>query len=108
TARISRRLRNRRAGGGPDMSGFRLTRHARFCVETLLVGFFANGLARLFLWRARVGRPVFDPIEYPNSYSRAMDLWTYGFLGFVVIATGFLVWRAAQLRRRGRLSTARP
>lgn len=78
---------------------FRLTRQFRFCVETLTYGIAAAGLAHLFLWRARVERPPFDPIEFPNAYSRSMDLWTYGFLLFLIAGAFYLCWHASRLRR---------
>lgn len=92
-ARIAVRL-----GGDARRDGFRLTRHFRYCVETLVFGFVAAGLAHLFQWRARVERPPFDPIEFPNAYSRSMDYWTYGFLLFIMTGALYLCWRASRLR----------
>lgn len=100
-ARLVARLRGRCAA-----DGFRPTRHLRFCFETLFAGAIANVLARVFLWRARIERPVFDPIEYPTAYSRSMDLWTWGYLCFAAGAALYLVWRAVRLRRQWDVAAA--
>lgn len=83
---------------GIRRDGFRLTRHFRFCVESLVYGIASAGLVHLFQWRARVERPPFDPIEFPNAYSRSMDLWTYGVLLFIMTGALYLCWRASRLR----------
>ncbi|MFP4500070.1 MAG: hypothetical protein ACLFTT_03640 [Candidatus Hydrogenedentota bacterium] len=89
---------NRMRGMTPART-LRLTHQGGFKVYTLLVGFVLNIFAMVFLCRARAVIPVFDPIEHPNPYSRAMDLWTGGMLLVSLLAAGALVWRAWRLAR---------
>ena len=83
-----------------------LSLHGNFALTCTLSGLALTGISRLFLWRARVTRPEFDPMNYPNAYSRAMDWWTYGFLAVAGIATVALVWRAVRIISPGNINEA--
>lgn len=89
---------NRMRGRTPART-LHLTHQGWFKVYTLAVGFVVNIFAVAFLWRARAAMPVFDPIEHPNPYSRAMDLWTGGMLLVSLLAAGVLIWRAWRMAR---------
>lgn len=84
------------------MAHFRLSRRPQFRWVTLGAGGVMLMLARLFLWRARAERPEFDPIEYPNDYSRSMTLWTVAFLIVGALACVALFATAFRLRRQWR------
>jgi hypothetical protein len=95
-----------RRGRGRPAPAHPLPENGRFVLMSLAGGAALVVISRLFLWHARVAQPLFEPIDYPNAYSRAMDWWTYGFLALVALFSLILVGLALRIHSPGNINEA--